>query len=124
MLDRNSRSKEVPIKTLAKWIADQNIIDYIYKEVRHPELILKSADLLSGLARNSMLNEETMILIWETCINEHKHEAVTESILNVIASIAVSLSPEMINFIIEGIHKLPIQTLGSYSMYFRNFYLN
>lgn len=114
----------MPIKTLAKWISEQNIIDYIYRDVRHPELISKSADLLSGLAKHSMLSEDTLQLIWSTCINEHKHEAVTESILNVISSIASSLPLEMINFIIEGIHKLPVQTLGSYSTYFRTFYLN
>lgn len=124
MFDRASRSKELSVKTLAKWISEQNIIDYIYKDVRHPELISKSADLLSGLAKNSMLSEETLLLIWETCTNEHKHEAVTESILSVISNIASSLPIEMINLIIESIHKLPIQTLGSYSTYFSTFYLN
>ena len=124
MFDRTSRSKELSVKTLAKWIYEQNIIDYIYKVVRHSELISKSSDLLSGLAKNSMLSEETLLLIWKTCTNEHKHEAVTESILSVISNIASSLPIEMINFIIESIHKLPIQTLGSYSTYFNTFYLN
>ena len=71
-----------------------------------------------------MLSEETLLLIWKTCTNEHKHEIVTESILSVISNIASSLPIEMINLIIESIHKLPIQILGSYSTYFSTFYLN
>jgi len=63
-------------------------------------------------------------LLWETCINEHKHEAVTEAVLNVIANIAKNLTADMINFFIEKIHKLPLQMLGDYIGIFRTFYFN
>jgi len=46
MFDKKFRSKEIPPKTLAKWLYECNIIDYIYKEAKHPELISRSTDLL------------------------------------------------------------------------------
>lgn len=57
-------------------------------------------------------------------MNEHKHEAVTEATLNVIASIARVLNSDMIEFMINQIHKLPLSMLGEYIKIVKSFYIN
>lgn len=124
LFDRRSRSKDVPQKTLAKWLSECNVIEYIYKEAKHPELISRSADLICILATNEKLEIETLQMLWETIANEHKHEAVTEATLNVISTIAQSLNADMMNFFIDQIHKLPLNMLGEYIGILKTFYLN
>lgn len=63
-------------------------------------------------------------MIWETIANEHKHEAVTESTLNVIATIARSLTPQMIEYFIDKIDNLPLNMLGEYINVLKDFFLN
>lgn len=63
-------------------------------------------------------------MIWETVANEHKHEAVTESTLNVIATIARSLTPKMIEYFIERIDNLPLNMFGEYINILKDFFLN
>jgi hypothetical protein len=66
MFDKRTKNKEVPGKTLAKWLSECNVIEYIYKEAKHPELISRSADLINILAANDKLEVETLELIWDT----------------------------------------------------------
>ena len=66
MFDKRTKNKEVPGKTLAKWLSECNVIEYIYKEAKHPELISRSADLINILAANDRLEAGTLELIWET----------------------------------------------------------
>lgn len=66
LFDKKNRNKDVPAKTLAKWLSECNIIEYIYKEAKHPELISRSADLILILSSNSRLEAETLELLWET----------------------------------------------------------
>ena len=124
LFDKRAKTKDVPSKTLAKWLSDCNIIDYIYKEAKHPELISRSADLLCILSLNDKLEPETLELLWETAIHEHKHEAVAEATLNVIATIARHLNADMISIFIDRIHNLPLPTLGEYVGIFKDFYFN
>jgi hypothetical protein len=124
MFDKRNKLKEVSPKTLANWLAESKVIEYIYQEAKHPELISRSADLIIILAENNKLKEETLEMLWETCINEHKHEAVTEATLNVIASIAKSLDSKMIDIFLEHIHRLPLHMLGEYIAILKLFYIN
>jgi len=121
---KNKVGKDVSSEQLAEWLSDCKIIDYIYKEAKHPELISRSTELLSNLAINNRLNKETIEMLWETCINEHKHEAVAEATLNVIASLAKILPPDMINSFVEHIQNLSLSILGEYISIFKTFYLN
>jgi hypothetical protein len=57
-------------------------------------------------------------------LNEHKHEAVTEATLNVIAAIARVLNSDMIGTMIIQIHKLPLNMLGEYIKIVKLFYIN
>lgn len=124
MFDKRNKIKEVPSRTLAEWLSKSQVIEYIYQEAKHPELISRSADLIIILAENNKLKEETLEMLWENCINEHKHEAVTEATLNVIASIAKSLDSKMIDLLLDHIHKLPLNMLGEYISILKLFYIN
>lgn len=124
MFDKRNKLKEVPSRTLAEWLSKSQVIEYIYQEAKHPELISRSADLIIILAENNKLKEETLEMLWENCINEHKHEAVTESTLNVVASIAKSLDSKMIDLLLDHIHKLPLNMLGEYISILKLFYIN
>lgn len=66
MFDKRTKNKDVPGKILAKWLSECNVIEYIYKEAKHPELISRSAELINILASNERLEIGTLELIWET----------------------------------------------------------
>jgi hypothetical protein len=121
---KNKLNRDVPPEQLAEWLSNSKIIDYIYKEAKHPELISRSTELLSHLASHNKLSKETIEMLWETCINEHKHEAVAEATLNVIASLAKLLNEDMVTMFIEHIQSLPLSILGDYITIFKTFYIN
>jgi len=125
LLEKKPRNRESTLaRMVAKWLAESNIINYIYQEAKHPELITRSADLIINLDHYNKLESETLEMIWKTCINEHKHEAITEATLNVVAAIARTLDPEMVNILIDHIHNLPITMFGEYIGILKQFYLN
>ena len=125
LFEKKQRYREsTSTKVIAKWLAESNIINYIYQEAKHPELILRSADLIIILNQYDSLESETLNMMWETCINEQKHEAITESTLRVIAAVAKTLDPEMVEIFIGYIHKLSLSMLGEYVVIIKQFYLN
>ena len=121
---KNKVSKELQPEQLAQWLSDSEIIEYIYKEAKHPELISRSTELIWYLANYEKLNEETIEMLWETWVNEHKHEAVAEATLVVIASLAKILNEDMLKSFIVQIEALPISILGEYISIFKQFYSN
>ena len=125
MFERRTRSRDTtPNKTIAKFLANSDVIDYIYQEAKHPELITRSADLINILSDHGLLKVETLQMIWETCINEHKHEAVTEATLNVISTVSRTLDKEMVAIFLENIHNLPQPMLAEYIGIIKEFYMN
>ena len=63
-------------------------------------------------------------MLWETWVNEHKHETVAKATLVVIASLAKILSEEMLKSFIIRIQDLSINILGEYISIFKQFYIN
>jgi len=125
LFERRYRNRDsVSVKQVAKWLSESSVIEYIYQETKHPELISRSADLIIYLGEHGKLENKTLDMIWATCINEHKHEAVTEATLNVIATIAKSLNVEMASIFIDYIHKLELPMFGEYIGILKQYYLN
>lgn len=121
---KNKIASPVTPEKLAEWLADSKILEYIYKEAKHPELISRSTELLSHLATYDRLTKEIIEMLWDTCIHENKHEAVAEATITVIASLAKILNEDMLKSFIEQIASLPISILGDYINIFKMFYHN
>lgn len=125
LFERRARGRDGSSnKIIAKYLAESDVINYIYQEAKHPELITRSADLIIILNEHGRLETDTLKMIWETCINEDKHEAVTEATLNVVSTIARHLNRDMVNIFVENIHNLPLSMLAEYIGIIKQFYIN
>jgi hypothetical protein len=120
-IKRHSEGKENS-EFMCKWIVDEQIIEYIFND-SNPELISRSVALLLLLAQHSKLTEAYIQLLWTTCVDEHKHEAVVEETLIAIQEIAKKLPSSHIDIFISEIRKL---TTADEKMvvFLKNFYLN
>jgi len=65
----------------------KEVIEYIISDA-NPELISRIAPLFIVLAKYDNLSESLIDQLWNTCIDEHKHEAVVEATLGVIENLA------------------------------------
>jgi hypothetical protein len=74
----------------AKWIIDQRIIDFIFTENPHVELIKRSNDLLRLLTIDEkFFTPEIMDMLWSCC--KEKHEDIIRATLEIIQDLAFIL---------------------------------
>lgn len=90
---------------MCRWIIDNSLIEYIFTD-SNPEMISRTSSLIELLANCDALTDDHISLLWNTCVDEHKHEAVTKQTLDLIAAIAKKLPDKHLDTIFEQIAKL------------------
>ncbi|KAJ3428845.1 ubiquitin carboxyl-terminal hydrolase faf-x-related [Anaeramoeba flamelloides] len=85
-------------ETLAQWIKENEIIEILFGNRSHPELIKNSLPILRILARNDLIEKQHINLIWS--VSTH-HTTMTESIYNFLATLWEYLSAEILEYCFE-----------------------
>ena len=92
----NNESLETNI--LAHWIIDQKILNLIFNENAHAELIKRSSFLLTYLSSENLLTKEMLDSIWKC--QQGKHEDIVRAIYDIIKEIVEFLPIEVFNYIL------------------------
>jgi hypothetical protein len=103
---------------LAKWLSEYDI-----KTAKHPELITRCTGILKFLAQNGKLEDDTIELLWDTCIHDSRHEAVSEATLQVITELGLSLPADILMEFLKRIRELP-QEIADKIILFKDFFIN
>jgi hypothetical protein len=74
------------IDAFLQWVKDQKIIEYVYGEYSHPEIIRKSADLLQKMCLNGLFSKKEIDIMWSV-FDSSFHEDIILAVLDVIEKI-------------------------------------
>ena len=78
---------------LAKWIISNKILEVIFNENVHSELVKKSKNILIFLARKDMVTAEIIELVWKSQID--KHEDIVRAVYDTIRDVLEHLSTDV-----------------------------
>ncbi len=78
---------------LAKWIISNRILDAIFNENVHPELVKRATFVLGFLARRELVSAEIIELLWRSQLE--KHEDIVRAVYDAFREILGFLAPEV-----------------------------
>lgn len=106
-----------------EWIRDQKIIDYVYGEYSHPEIIRKSGEILCKMWKYQLLSIKEIDLIWKV-FDSNFHEDIMRATLDVVEEIWKVCDEPTLDYIRKRIHKFKKNNydLGTIS-FMKNFIL-
>lgn len=85
------------------WIKDNKLIDYVFGEYSHPEIIRKSGELLQKMCQKGYFKKKEVDLLWSV-FNSNFHEDILAATLDVIEMIALSCENDVLKDIRDRIH--------------------
>ncbi|KAF2075266.1 hypothetical protein CYY_003442 [Polysphondylium violaceum] len=94
-----------PPNKISEWIKENQVIETLYGETMHIQLIQKCTDILKFLAEHSAFERKYLDLIWNAA--EGKHETIENVIYDTIGNIASSLPVEDIDYLFDKVSKIP-----------------
>ena len=107
-----------------EWIKDQKIIDYVFGEYSHPEIIRKSGEILCKMCKYGLFSKKEIDLIW-TVFDSNFHEDILIATLNVIETVVKVWDEETLDNFRKRIHKFKKNTYDVGMINFmKNFILN
>ena len=86
------------------WIKDNKLIDYVFGEYSHPEIIRKSGELLQKMCQKGLFKKKEVDLIWSV-FNSNFHEDIIAATLDVIEMIALNCENDVLNDIRHRVHQ-------------------
>ena len=90
--------KYVDSKKLLDWFKKLNLIDVIFSETTHPEIIKKSKEIFSWMGLPpSQIGKKELDKIWNFQIN--KLESVQEAVFDVLKNVSQNLPKKSINYL-------------------------
>eukprot|EP01132_Coremiostelium_polycephalum_P001351 gene1351-1706_t len=103
-----------PVK-IVEWIKENKVIEQLYGETMHIQLLQKCTDILKFLAEQKALERKYLDLIWNA--SEGKHETIENVIYETIGNIAGSLPNEDVDYLYDKVTEIPyshytVQTLN------------
>jgi hypothetical protein len=103
-------------KALAKWIEEKNLLDELFHNNPHSELIRQSKVILLFLADSIGLKQKEVEIIWTSTIG--RHEAIQRTIYELIIAIVPSLNALTTNLFFEQIENINLATLNEHTIEF------
>jgi hypothetical protein len=103
MVHKNDSSIDSP--ALAQWLRTNNILEQLYGENMHPELVRRCVDIPRFLSSEGMLEDKHLDLIWEA--SEGKHESICHLIYASIGDLAAGLPQMQIDYLYKKICNIP-----------------
>jgi ubiquitin carboxyl-terminal hydrolase 34 len=103
VLHKNDSSIDAP--KLAQWLRKNNILEQLYGENMHPELVRRCVDIPRFLSSEGELEDKQLDLIWEA--SEGKHESICHLIYASIGELAGGLPLAQIDYLYKKICNIP-----------------
>lgn len=123
-VDQNNRpiryeiTKYLDEATFSKWMIDNKVIDFIFEENPHQELIKRSQSILSLMAQDTETFPERIIdLIWSCCSPE-KHEDIVRATYELITELVITLPLERLELLYSKIQSLSVNLIDEKTVQF------
>jgi len=91
-----------------QWIKEKKLIEYIFGDTGHPELIKRCRPILRFLAFRDEITEAHLDLMWAASIG--KHESIMHEVWEIIGSMVDCLNVKLLDYIFEKIRSIPYTT--------------
>jgi ubiquitin C-terminal hydrolase len=94
---------------LSAWVVDKKILEEIFGDRIHREIVSRSALLVKFLAESNKLDNDSIDVIWQSCIQ--KDQTLVHEIHNLLITIVPFLSNELLLHLVESIHASLLKSL-------------
>jgi len=89
--------KFVTQDSLVVWLLKLDIINFIFSQAAHKEVINQSKHIFAFLTSKSKIGKKEIDLIWR--FQRNKHESIVEAVYQVLYEISNNLSKKNINYL-------------------------
>ena len=104
-----------------QWLLDNRIIEFIFAENPHVELIKRSSELIRLLAQDeTYLTTDIVDLLWVCC--SEKHEDIIRSSLDLVQDLALSMPLERLAYLSGKIKAIKIEDFDEKLVHFLKHY--
>ncbi|KUF97820.1 ER membrane protein complex subunit 1 [Phytophthora nicotianae] len=94
---------------LSAWVVEKKILEEIFGDRIHREIVSRSALLVKFLAESNKLDTHSIDVIWQSCIQ--KDQTLVHEIHNLLIATVPFLSNELLLHLVESIHASLLQNL-------------
>lgn len=96
-------------RSLLRWLQKNQVLEELFGNRRHNQLIKKSGDVISYLATHAGLTEEHIQVIWRCAIEAH--EAFTIEVMKILGDCAPSFQNNHIEQLLNYLSQIPKHAL-------------
>jgi ubiquitin carboxyl-terminal hydrolase 34 len=106
----------IDAQMMISWLKSKGIVEYLYGENLHSELIKRSSDILKFIAVEDEMTKEYIDLLWQASLT--KHETICQIVWGTIKSLCFYLPFELMEYLFEKIKQIPVNeyTLNTLSL--------
>lgn len=108
--------KWLSAETLTHWLIEQRVLDIVFGENTHLEIVKRTGSILIFLARQNALPAETVDLIWKCQLG--KHEEMVRAVYTIIKDLVSEIELSYVDQFFAKIQAIPPQ---QYDEKFLNF---
>ncbi|GMF53147.1 unnamed protein product [Phytophthora fragariaefolia] len=94
---------------LSAWVVEKKILEEIFGDRIHREIVSRSALLVKFLAESNKLDTHSIDVIWQSCIQ--KDQTLVHEIHNLLIATVPFLSNELLLHLVESIHASLLRSL-------------
>ncbi|KAG7400469.1 Ubiquitin carboxyl-terminal hydrolase 34 [Phytophthora boehmeriae] len=100
---------------LSTWVIEKKIIEEIFGDKIHREIVSRSALLVKFLAESNKLDTHSIDVIWQSCIQ--KDQTLVHEIHNLLIATVPFLSNELLLHLVESIHASLLRSLEKHESF-------
>lgn len=103
VLENNDEDKTRLDYILSSWVFEKKVVEEIFGDRIHREVVSRSALLVKFLAETNKLNAHYLDVIWQSCIQ--KDQTLVDEIHNLLIATVPYLTNELLLHLVESIHE-------------------
>eukprot|EP01127_Copromyxa_protea_P022514 TRINITY_DN8090_c0_g1_i1.p1 TRINITY_DN8090_c0_g1~~TRINITY_DN8090_c0_g1_i1.p1 ORF type:complete len:2714 (-),score=433.50 TRINITY_DN8090_c0_g1_i1:44-7879(-) len=97
----------VDLEYMCQWLCGENIVEYLFGEQAHPEILKRSHPILCLLAHEGEITPKHLDLIWAFVTSEGKHESIVHMCWSLLDNISRFLDKPYLDELFKKITSLP-----------------
>ena len=109
-LQQKKEENVISNEEICNWIFQNNIIEYLYGDQIHLELISRSGFIPFFLVQEKKLSREHVDLIWNASRREGVNDNIQLEVYKTIGDLPLNLDEQMTQYIFEKIKNVPLQS--------------
>jgi len=104
--ESTAKKKITEASNLAKWIIEQKVLESIYDENAHAQIIRRSSHILIFLLKQKLITNDILDLMWNC--QKNKHEDIVLAVYYAIGECIDYLETDQLVYILERIKEIPL----------------